>query len=91
MKEDHLVCCECTEVSLKSVQGKVFALQQHRHDSPELCFEFINLWGYNKSKTTKTHIQQASKTFAMWECSVLRDLGRGEQAQKEKKIKDDKL
>ena len=45
MKQDHLVCGKCTEVfPLKSLQGKVFASQQHRDDSPELCFAFINLW-----------------------------------------------
>lgn len=73
MKEDHLVCCECTEVSLWSLfKGKFLLSNNTGMILPNCALSLSICGGYNKSKTTKTHIQQASKTFAMWECSVLR-------------------
>lgn len=73
MKEDHLVCCECTEVFLWSLfKGKFLLSNNIGMILLNWALSLSICGGYSKNKTTKTHIQQASKTFVMWECSVLR-------------------
>lgn len=68
LKREHLLRCEGTVVFLWSLFKGKFLLS---NSIGMILLDHalsLSIWGgYSQSKTTKTHIQQTPKTFAMWE------------------------
>lgn len=64
-KQDHLVCCQCTEVFLWSLfKGKFLLSSNIGIILLDCALSLPICGGYIQSKATKNYIQQASKTFA---------------------------